>query len=96
VLDAAADAGNRWIFPDAGEPHGPQRVLVTGSPRASVYVDVSGHVEAAVASLAEHRAYLEGLGDHPMADPSFLADHLHALGEDVGCEAALGAELFEF
>lgn len=96
VLDAVADAGNRWIFPEEGEPHKARRAIVTGSPRGRYAIDVSETLELAIASLAEHRAYLEGLGDHPMADPQFLRWVLGAVGEKVDCEAAVGFELFEF
>ena len=96
VLDAVADAGNRWVFPSVGDPHRAQRVLVAGSPKARVGIDVSGTVDVAVASLAEHRAYLEGLGDHPMSDPEFLRRVLGGVGEKVGCEAAVGVEVFRF
>ncbi|RKN42519.1 PIG-L deacetylase family protein [Streptomyces hoynatensis] len=69
VLDAAGDAGNRWIF--AGQPgeEGPapwggvRWVAVAGSPEATHAQAVSeGSLERAVASLAEHRAYLTALG----------------------------------
>jgi LmbE family N-acetylglucosaminyl deacetylase len=96
VLDAVADAGNRWIFPTVGEPHQVQRVLIAGSPQARVGIDVTGTVDVAVASLAEHRAYLEGLGDHPMSDPEFLRMVLGGVGAKVGCEAAVGVEVFRF
>ena len=98
LLDAVADAGNRWIFPDAGAGNGPHqasRVLVTGSPRARHAIDVSDTIDLAIASLAEHRTYLEGLGDHPMADPEFLRWTLGAVGANIGCDAAVGFELFE-
>jgi LmbE family N-acetylglucosaminyl deacetylase len=96
VLDAAADAGNRWIFPGiGGEPHRVRQVLVAGSPSARHAIDVTGHVEAAIASLAEHRSYLEGLGEHPMADPEFLRWILEAAGERAGCDAAVAVERFE-
>lgn len=97
VLDAVMDAGNRWIFPgEGGELHKTQRVMVTGSPLAAHAVDVTGNVDRAVASLAEHRTYLEGLGDHPMADPEFLRWVLEANGARVGCDAAVTFELFAF
>ena len=97
VLDAAGDAGNRWIFPgEGGEPHGVARVMVTGSPLSRHAIDVSDTLELGIASLAEHRAYLEGLGDHPMADPEFLRWVLGDTGARIGCEAAVGFELFEF
>jgi LmbE family N-acetylglucosaminyl deacetylase len=97
VLDGVADAGNRWIFPEEGGPaHRTRRVMVASSPRSTHAIDVSGTVDRAIASLAEHAAYLEGLGDHPMADPEFLRWTLGATGARVGCEAAVGVELFEF
>ena len=96
VLDAAADAGNRWIFRDAGgDAHKVARVLVASSPLARHAVDVSDTVDLAVASLAAHRAYLEGLGDHPMSDPEVLRWWLADVGARVGCEAALAVELFQ-
>lgn len=94
VLDAVADAGNRWIFRDVGgAPHHVQRVLVASSPRARHAIDVSDTVDVAVASLAEHRAYLEGLGDHPMADPELVRWLLGDVGARVDREAALAVEL---
>lgn len=96
VLDAVADAGNRWIFPEVGEPHSVRRALVASSPRARHAIDVSGHVDVAIASLAEHRAYLEGLGDHPMSDPEVLRWWLGGVGARVDREAALAVELFDF
>ncbi|WP_206518096.1 PIG-L deacetylase family protein [Rhodococcus sp. X156] len=62
TMDAVADAGNRWIFRDAGEPWSPRLVAVVGSPRPTHCLDVSATTELAVASLAEHRAYLAELG----------------------------------
>jgi LmbE family N-acetylglucosaminyl deacetylase len=72
VLDAVGDAGNRWIFPELTEqglePWGGVRyVAVAGSPTATHAVDISSTMDRAVASLAAHKAYLEGLGEHPMA-----------------------------
>jgi LmbE family N-acetylglucosaminyl deacetylase len=72
VLDAVGDAGNRWIFPDLVErglePWGGVRyVAVSGAPEPSHAVDVTGTLDRAVASLEAHRAYLDGLGEHPMA-----------------------------
>ncbi len=76
ALEAMGDAANRWIFPElleqGLEPHAATRALVTGSPQATHAMDVTAGVDRAVASLAEHRAYLEGLGEHPMSDPEFL------------------------
>ena len=70
VLDAVADAGNRWIFPellDGGlQPwSGVRWVAVAGSPRPTHAVDVTATLERGVASLAEHRTYLTALDDRP-------------------------------
>ncbi|MEZ5116022.1 MAG: PIG-L deacetylase family protein [Candidatus Nanopelagicales bacterium] len=98
ALDAVGDAGNRWIHPELGlEPWGGvRRALVTGSPLATHGLDVSEGVDRAVASLSEHRAYLEGLGDHPMADPEFIRMFLETTGERFGGVPTLSFELFEF
>lgn len=98
ALDAAGDAGNRWIFSDLGlEPHHVKAAVVAGSGGATHALDVTGTVDLAVASLAEHRAYLEGLGDHPMSDPEFLRMWLESTGQRFRGEgAALSLELFEF
>ncbi len=98
ALDAIGDAGNRWVFPDAGQPHGGVRhAVVAGSPTPSHAVDVSAAVDRAVASLSEHRAYLEGLGNHPMADPEFVRAWLETTAERLpGARAALAVELFSF
>jgi len=97
VLDAVADAANRWIFPGVGgEAHKARRVLVAGSPLAGHAIDVSDTVDLAVASLVEHKTYLEGLGDHAMADPEFVRWFLAETGARAGCDAAVGVEVFNF
>lgn len=97
VLDAAADAANRWIFADIGSgKHAVDRVLVANSPYATHAVDVAAGVDRAVASLAEHATYLEALGDHPMADPAFVRWILEDAGARAGIDAALAVELFAF
>jgi LmbE family N-acetylglucosaminyl deacetylase len=95
ALDAIADAGNRWIFPGT-EPHHVDVAFVAGSPEATHALDVSDGVERAVASLSEHKAYLEGLGEHPMADPQFLRAFLERTGSAVGVPAALAVEVWRF
>ena len=95
ALDAIADAGNRWIFPGT-EKHSVKRAFVAGSTESTHAIDVSTGVDAAIASLSEHRAYLEGLGDHPMADPEFLRGFLEHTGAAVGVPAALAVEVWNF
>ena len=95
ALDAVGDAGNRWIFPDLGlAPHAVARCLVAGSPAAGHAIDVTGFLDLAVASLAEHAAYLDGLGDHRMADPEFVRAMCEQTGESAGVAAAVAVEVF--
>ena len=92
LLDAARDAGNRWLFPDAGEPHGPRFVAVNASPSCTHYVDVSDTLDAGIASLRCHELYLSALGgDH---DPdAFLRDNARHFGEQAGVEYATAFEV---
>ena len=97
VLDAARDAGNRWIFPellDEGlEPWGKVRlVCVAGSPYPTHGVDVTSTIEKGVASLLEHRVYLENLSGSYDPDTS-LRRVASGTGERLGCEMAMGFEV---
>jgi LmbE family N-acetylglucosaminyl deacetylase len=99
ALDAIGDAGNRWIFTDLGlEPHGAKRALVFGSPFSTHALDVTADMDRAVASLAEHRAYLEGLGaEHPMSDPESVRVFIEETGQRFqGKGAAVSFEVFTF
>jgi LmbE family N-acetylglucosaminyl deacetylase len=69
VLDAVADANNEWIFRDlADPPWRAQYVAVSEMLDPAHVVDVGEHVETAVASLSEHRRYLELLSDTPVEE----------------------------
>ena len=85
LLDAVADAGNEWIFPDLTEVpwSGVQYVAVhaVGYPPPHV-VDVSAGVETAVASLVEHRRYLEALSDDPVEEQARRQVDMSTLTED--------------
>ncbi|MGY1751115.1 PIG-L deacetylase family protein [Modestobacter sp. SYSU DS0511] len=87
VLDAVADAGNEWIFPDLPETpwSGVQYVAVhaVGYPPPHV-VDVAAGVEPAVASLMEHRRYLAALSDDPVEDQARRQVDMSTLTEDGG------------
>ncbi len=97
VLDAVRDAANRWMFPElVDEGHEPwsevRFVAVASSPLSRHYVDVTGHVDTAVASLRAHAAYLDGLGDG--FDPDgFLRGTMADFGAEVGVEHALPFEV---
>ncbi|MCA2218465.1 PIG-L deacetylase family protein [Jidongwangia harbinensis] len=68
TLDAARDAGNRWIFPellDEGlEPWGGVRLVAfAGAERPTHAVDVTGEpLRRGIASLEAHAEYTKGLG----------------------------------
>lgn len=94
VLDAARDAGNQWLFPEAGDAWtGVRFVAMSGSPHAMHGVDVTDHLAAGVESLRCHEVYLDNLeGD--MADPTaFLSENARAAGPRLGVEAAATFEL---
>lgn len=100
TLDAVADAGNRWIFPElveeGHEPWAGARLLCfAGSPQASHYVDVSDHFEAAVASLEAHRAYNSALPETFPAPRELLQLILGQGGEAVGVPYALILDVVE-
>jgi LmbE family N-acetylglucosaminyl deacetylase len=85
ALDAVGDAANEWIFPDlAGEPwRDVEYVAVQAMPwEAAHVVDVTGGVERAVASLAEHRRYLEALSSDPVEEQARQQIDAATLTED--------------
>ena len=99
VLDAARDAGNRWIFPellDEGlEPWNNVRmVCVSGSPNATHAVDVTDFIGRGVSSLEEHRVYIENLGRDFDPD-TFLRMNTNAVGELFGCDYAVSFEVID-
>lgn len=94
ALDACADAGNRWIFPELAaeglEPWGGVRwVGFGGSPQPTHYVDVTGHFDAAVASLQAHHEYNRALPDDFPAPRELLGMILGGGGQAAGVEHAL-------
>ena len=84
VIDAVADAGNEWIFPDLPEERwsGVQYIAVGEMSDPPHEVDVSEAVELAVASLTEHRRYLELLSDDPVEDQARQVVDMSTLTED--------------
>jgi LmbE family N-acetylglucosaminyl deacetylase len=96
VLDAARDAANRWLFTDAGERWaGVRFVGFSSSPASTHFADIGAHVEDGIASLREHVAYIEGLGQPDFDPDRFLRSSARAAGEQVGCDYAVLFELFE-
>ncbi|MCZ7413650.1 MULTISPECIES: PIG-L deacetylase family protein [unclassified Streptomyces] len=101
TLDAVADAGNRWIFPDqladgTLERWDGVRWVAVAAPGATHIQEVDEpDVELAIASLAEHRAYLTALSDE---DPDayarrFITSILDGVAEHTGGRRAVGFRL---
>lgn len=89
TLDACRDAGNRWVFPEAGQPWtGIREVYVVGASAPTHYVDVSDTLELGIASLRAHAAYIAGLGWE--FDPDEFLRNIAGFGGMVaGCEYAV-------
>lgn len=99
TLDAARDAGNRWVFAEqleAGLAPWPDVVSVwaAASPDARHAVDVTGTFTAGVESLRAHGAYLEGLGWADFDPDAFLRGNAQEVGERAGVELAAAFEVF--
>ncbi len=85
VLDAVADAANEWIFPELTEERwsGVQYVAVhTVDPEPPQVMDVSAGVDKTVASLTEHRRYLEALSDEPVDEQARRQIDMGTLTDD--------------
>lgn len=101
TLDAAGDAGNRWIFPELTEQglapwNGVRWVAVAGTTSPTHAVDARPGLERSVLSLLEHRAYIEALTDE---DPEqycrgFLTDNVQASAQRFGGIPAVAFEVF--
>jgi LmbE family N-acetylglucosaminyl deacetylase len=90
VLDACRDAANEWVFPEAGPRCGSIRdAYVGGSGTPTHFVDVTDTIDAGVASLREHEAYIEGLGNPDFDPEQFLKDMAGYVGLGAGCEYAV-------
>jgi LmbE family N-acetylglucosaminyl deacetylase len=100
TLDAVADAGNRWIFgeliEDGFEPWGGVRRLCFAGPATGThFVDVSGHLEPAVASLEAHRAYNEALPETFPKPRELVGMILEMGGKAAGVEHAVVLDVCE-
>jgi LmbE family N-acetylglucosaminyl deacetylase len=98
VVDAARDAGNRWVFRDllaAGlEPWGGVRaVWAAGSPEPTHAVDVTDTFDAGLASLHAHRAYVAGLGPDSPDPAEFLEGFARQAGSQLGVPMAVSFEV---
>ena len=93
VVDAARDASNRWVFPEqlSGvlEPwNGVKMVCLTNVSNPTHGVDVTGFIDKGIASLREHRVYLDNLSQ--ATDPSdMLRSQAAERGKLLGCQYAV-------
>ncbi len=100
-VDAIRDAANRWVFRelfDAGlEPWGGVRALLAaGSPEPTHAVDTTDHLADGIASLREHRAYLDGLNQPDFDLEEFLEAGARAAGVRLGTRFAETFEVVAF
>lgn len=97
MIDAARDAGNRWLFPGAGgEPWSGTRFAVfSGSPEVTHGTDITDALDAGVASLRAHQTYLDALPEGTVGkDPEpFLRGMAEESGPLLGVRAAVTFEL---
>jgi LmbE family N-acetylglucosaminyl deacetylase len=95
ALDAARDAGNRWIFPELAdeglEPWGGVRyVCLGGSATPTHGVEITGEpLRRGIASLARHAEYTKGLGAGAFDPQPFLTWAAQMSGPAMGVEAAV-------
>jgi LmbE family N-acetylglucosaminyl deacetylase len=97
VVDAARDAGNRWVFRELVDEglapwNGVRAVWAAGSPLSTHGVDVTDHLAAGVASLRAHEAYLAGLSQQ-MDPEEFLESFARMTGSRLGCRFGVAFEV---
>lgn len=100
VIDATRDADNTWVFRELAEAEGLAKwhtsaLLVAGHERPTHALPVDQQaVDASVASLRCHRAYLEHVSGHP--DPGeMIPDFLRQGGEASGHPYAVAFRVFD-
>ncbi len=99
VLDGVRDAGNRWVFPDqlvnGLEKWGDVRqVWAAGSPDSKHGVDTTDTFDLGVASLAAHRAYIDGLGWPDFDEREMLEGFSRPVGGRMGVTYAAPFEVY--
>lgn len=93
AVDATRDAGNEFLFPEAGPRHQAKLLLVSGAGEPDVAVEIQQrHVEAGAKSLDAHEAYFSKLPDHPKGEE--LVGGI-ARGSGAGVEFAIPFKRYE-
>ncbi len=94
TIDAVRDTDNTWVFRELADGEGLAKwhtrwILVAGSPEPTYAVPVdSAAVDASVASLECHEAYLADLPGHPKP-AEFIPEILRQGGQAAGVEHAV-------
>lgn len=100
ALDAVRDAGNRWVFPEllaeGLEPWSARWLLVSGDPRPTHGVDVTGEpLQRGIASLEAHAEYLACIPGHP--PPRVMIPAIAAMqGNAMGVQHAVLFRAWDF
>ena len=100
ALDAARDAGNRWIFPELAdeglEPWGGIKyACFAGGSRPTHGVEVTGEpLERGIRSLDAHAEYTKGLGVAGPEPRQLLTWVARQSGPAIGVEAAVLFEVY--
>jgi LmbE family N-acetylglucosaminyl deacetylase len=101
TLDAARDAGNRWIFPELAdeglEPWGGVRfVAYVGADRPTHGVDVTGEpLQRGIASLNAHAEYTKGLGAGGPEPSAMLTWAAEQAGPRMGVAQAVLFDVYQ-
>jgi LmbE family N-acetylglucosaminyl deacetylase len=99
TLDAVRDAGNRWVFHEQIEDGlerwgGVREVWAASSPDGKHAVETTQTFERGVASLAAHKAYIDGLGWEFFDPAEFLESGARQAGTRFGVPMAATFEVF--
>jgi len=99
TLDAARDAGNRWVFRDllkeGLEPwNGVRMVAAGGSPQATHAVDIGEYFQAGVESLKAHRLYFESFDEKAPEMEEMLEGFARMAGAQLGVPLATSFEVY--
>jgi LmbE family N-acetylglucosaminyl deacetylase len=99
VLDGVRDAGNRWVFNNQLVDGldiwgGVKQIWAGGSPLGRHGVDTTDTFDAGVASLAAHKAYIDGLGWENFDPAEFLEGFGRMMGQRMGVAMATSFEVF--
>lgn len=100
AVDACRDAANPWVFRELAEqehlaPWNVRTLAVAGHPEPTHAKSVGQReVDAAVASLRAHEAYLAHVADHPVPE-EFIPEILRQGGAAAGTEHAVVLRVHE-